>query len=150
MSQMNPKNKTLSNWIWIRINLYTHYRIVLDVAWHRIYFRCQVFYWWVMKWWLRLTCCPISKYLWSSYRRKCMYQIYQIWNIFSIVWVSAELLIDPIIAESNGMVWSELVWIVSTWIDIELSAAKLSFALSIFENVVAFKVFTFTFRCTIP
>ena len=63
------------NWIWIWVIWYAWYRIGWVVACSSISFRCKDFFLWVMWWWLRVTCCPISKYWWSGQWIRCMYQM---------------------------------------------------------------------------
>ena len=76
MSHMNQMKKILTN---LDLNPGYLIRLVPDwwaIVWPNIYFKCQAFCWWVMWWWSRVTCCPISKDLLSRYRRRCMYLMY--------------------------------------------------------------------------
>ena len=47
-------------WIRIWVIWYVRYRIGWVVAWRRIAFSCHTFWRWVMQWWWRVTCCPLS------------------------------------------------------------------------------------------
>ena len=71
------KRRIWRNWILIRVSWYIWYLIGWVVAWRTIAFRSHTFYWWFMRWWWRVTCCPISKYLWIRYQKRCFNQMYQ-------------------------------------------------------------------------
>ena len=124
------------------------------VAWRMIAFRCHNFCWWVMWWWSRVPCCPISKYLWIRYRR-----LQHIFYFVDISWI-----IDW--SDVYRIGWNKLIRVGVIWINMNRVVTfvipnyrifapnffnfKMIFMLRIFENTVASKVFTLNFLCTMP
>ena len=133
------------------------------VEWLSISFRCHAFCWWVMQWWQRVNCSPIQTYWWNGYRRRSMYQMY--WHCQYLLYCTS---IGWIMEWSDicWIVWNELILIGVIRINVNwfkifvipnyrIFAPKffnfvIIFALSIFENFVASKVFAFRFHSVMP
>ena len=102
------RRRIWQTWFWIRFSWYVWYRTGWIVVWIRISFRCQDFCWWVMQWWRRFNSSPISKYWWSGYRSRCMYQMYRrckyIFYCVNIGWIMDW-------SDFCRIVWNGLIWI---------------------------------------
>ena len=114
MSQMTLTKRIWRNLVWFRISWEVWYRIGWIVAWLRIYFRCNTLCWWVMQWWRRVTCIPISKYWLSVYQSIYRWFCY-LFYCTNIVWI----MYWSYVFESAKMGWFKLVWFGSTWIKSE-------------------------------
>ena len=115
-------------------------------------------------WWLsRVTFCPISKYWWSGYEIRCMYQMYQQWQ-YIFYYTNIGQIIDWSYVcwiFWNGLIWFSVIRINVHEFGIFFMTNYRIFApnffnfnffpsLRIFVNSVSSKVFTFTFRWSIP
>ena len=96
-------NLTKRNIINLDLNPGHLIRLVLDWVgcWVAYFsFRCHAFYWWVIWWLWRVTCCPISKYWWSGYWRRCVYQMYR-WCQYLFYHMNIGWIMD----------WSDVCWL---------------------------------------
>ena len=120
-----------------------------------------------MWWWWRDACTPISKYWWRVYWRNPQWWEYLLYCI-NVVLIMDWSDISQIFW--NGLILVGVIWINVNRVGIFLIPIKnwfsvipihrifatnifnfgIIFALRIFENFVASKVFTFTFRCSMP
>ena len=147
MHYINQTKKNMMNLDLNQVRWYVRYRIGWVVVWCRISFRCHDFFWWFMQWWSRVTCYTISKYWWSGYQKKCMYQMYRRWqylfyftniqwimdwsNIFQIWW--------------NGLIWVGVIQINANWFWIFLIPNYRIFAPNVFNFKIIFALSIFDF-----